>query len=66
MLHPPLSGMLSPEAYLSTGLRAVVAIWPATFLQGSGAAIGITLINTISSSGAPPSQNPGLSICDCA
>ena len=34
---------------------AVVAIWPATFLQGPGAATGIALINTIGSFGrAPP------------
>lgn len=40
----------------------MVAIWPATFLQGPGAATGIALINTIGSFGKPASHSSGLSM----
>ena len=48
----------------------MVAIWPATFLQGPGAATGIALINTIGSFGAlslpPPwSEHPQLCMEEC-
>ena len=43
----------------------MVAIWPATFLQGPGAATGIALINTIGSFGAPPLPHPQLCMKEC-
>lgn len=45
ILHPSLAFEL---AFLTC---AVMASWPATFLQGPGAATGIALINTIGSFG---------------